>query len=358
MRLRSMLMVVQAAFLGPAVACAQGLFGLMPPRPSDIPVAPSRENAPERRSGFRLYYAPERGANAPRSSASVRKSFLGSSSSLASRVTFFYFAPITTATPQPIVIIPEPGRPRDEEPNVERIPPPSRPEVERAVMPDAIAPGAPASVFRPIRPEDRARAMVPAMAAEKEAQSAAQPTSPEREKTPAPVREPPPLPGPPAEAAESKMASAQLLEAGKEAFQAQQYSRAERSFRRAVEVFAHDSGAYFLLAQAQFALGKYAEAVAAIHAGMRLQPDRPNAPFRVRDVYGADSGNFSDQLRRLADALAHNPDDYFLIFLYAYQLWFDNRKDEARLLFQRARALAPDPSFSDRFLQAKVDAPI
>jgi tetratricopeptide (TPR) repeat protein len=116
--------------------------------------------------------------------------------------------------------------------------------------------------------------------------------------------------------------------------------------------------AYFLLAQARFALGKYAEAVAAIHAGMRLQPDYPNAPFHPREPYGANAADFPEQLKRLADALAEYPDDPVLTFLYAHQLWFDSRKDEARLIFGRAKALAPEPIFCERFLQAKANSSI
>ena len=355
-------LVVVAVFFGSAAACAQGIFGVTPPRPSDIPVAPSRENGLERRSSSRPYYSLERGTTPPRSSASIRRSFFDSYWNVpVSRVTFFYLSPVVTASPQPIVVAPEPGRHRDEERNVERIPPPSPPDAEGPAVPEGIDPGAPASVFRPIRPEDRARAMIPTMPESKEGQPALpapQPASPQKDKVPSPLPEPPALPGPPAAAAEPKTASAQLLDAGKEAFQAQQYARAERNFRRATQAAPQDPRPHFLLAQARLALGKYAEAVAAIHAGMRLQSDWPNVPFRVRELYGTDSGNFSDDLRRLAAAFAQNPDDPVLAFLYAYQLWFDNRKDEARLLFQRAKALAPDPSFSDRFLQAKVDAPI
>jgi tetratricopeptide (TPR) repeat protein len=172
-----------------------------------------------------------------------------------------------------------------------------------------------------------------------------------RDKAP-PLPEPPPLPGAPAVPAEPKAASARHSESGKEAFKAQQYGRAERNFRRAAEGFPEDRQAHFLLAQAQFALGKYAEAVAAIYAGMRLQPNWPSARYRPRDFYGTHSDDFSDQLKRLAETVAKNPDDPFLAFLYAYQLWFDNRKDEARLLFERAKTLTSDPSFSERFLQA------
>jgi predicted Zn-dependent protease len=170
--------------------------------------------------------------------------------------------------------------------------------------------------------------------------------------------ESPVYPGPPAAPMDPKAAGAQWIEFGNGAFKAHQYSRAERSFRRATEELPGDPPAYFLLAQARFALGKYVEAVAAIHAGMRLQPDWPTAHFRPRDFYGANPYAFYEQLQRLANALAKYPHDPVLAFLYAYELWFDNRKDEARMIFQRAKMLAPDPSFSERFLQTKADTAV
>jgi tetratricopeptide (TPR) repeat protein len=170
------------------------------------------------------------------------------------------------------------------------------------------------------------------------------------------LSESPIFPGPPATPKDPKTAAARFIDLGDEAFKAQQYGRAERSFRRATEELPGYARACFLLVQARFALGKYAEAVAAIHAGMRLQPDWPQARFRPRELSEPHPQEFSEQLHRLADALARYPDDPVLTFLYAYELWFDNRKDEARMMFQRAKALAPDPSFSERFLQTKTDS--
>jgi hypothetical protein len=40
-----------------------------------------------------------------------------------------------------------------------------------------------------------------------------------------------------------------------------------------------------------------------------------------------------------------------LLFLLAYQLWFDGQQAEARKLFVRAAAVTPDKTFIDRFLQ-------
>jgi hypothetical protein len=351
MRTMIALMALLVAFHGPRPGFGQGIYGLTPPRPGDLPVAPSRANAPDKRSRSLSYYYSD--------STNVRSSLIRPSWSFpVSRVTLLYISPPSVATPQPVVIIPAARQNRDEDRAGERIPPPRLPEAERPVVPEEVAPGTPASVFRPIRPEDRAWARVPAIPEPAGPVEPAKPSMPVPKRGLPPVREPPPLPGPPAAAAEPKTASAQLVQSGKEAGKARRYSRAERSFRRATEELPEDPRAHFLLAQARFALRKYAEAVAAIHAGMRLQPDWPNVRYRPRDLYGLDPDDFSGQLKRLADAFAKNADDPFLAFLYAYELWFDNRKDEARLILRRAKALAPDPSFSERFLQSKADSPV
>jgi hypothetical protein len=334
------------AISGPGPAFGQGIYGITPPRPGDLPVSPSRANTADKRFSFLSHYS---SASTIARSSPIKPLW----SIPVSRVAFLYISPPSLLTPQPAIVIPVPRQDRDEDRAGERIPPPRRPEPERAVVPEELAPGTPASVFRPIRPEDRAQAQVPV------GPKASEPAPPTLKPEKAlPPRELPPLPGPPTIAAEPRTASAQLIESGKEAFKARQYSRAERSFRQAADAFPVDSRAPFLLAQAQFALGKYAEAVASIYAGMRLQPDWPKLHYRPRDLYGLNPDDFSEQLKRLAGAFARYADDPFLAFLYAYELWFDNRKDEARLIFQRARALADDPSFSERFLQSKADSPV
>ena len=91
--------------------------------------------------------------------------------------------------------------------------------------------------------------------------------------------------------------------------------------------------------------------------GMRLEPDWPLANFRPVTLYGDNVTDLPEHLRRLENALNRHPDDAVLLFLYAYELWFDGRQDEARPLFQRATAVAPDRSFSERFLLARPDQP-
>ena len=108
--------------------------------------------------------------------------------------------------------------------------------------------------------------------------------------------------------------------------------------------------AYFLLAQAKFALGKYQEAVASIQAGMRIQDKWPSALFWPRDLYEGNVADYTDQLDNLAAALAQYPNDPVLLFLTGYELWFDGKHEEARPYFLRSAARSVDPTFSQCFV--------
>jgi tetratricopeptide (TPR) repeat protein len=239
-------------------------------------------------------------------------------------------APSSTAAPpavneppandDKIVIMPRRRRPPEDIP-----PPAAEVPAEKAEKPlaEKPLPGVPASVFRPVRPEDRERAQQPVE----------------------PARKPP----------EPSDDASTLVALGKKAFAAGEYERAERRFRQASVESPADAMPYFLMAQAQFALAKYQEAVASIEAGMRRQPDWPDANFRPRTLYGADPPQFADHLRRLTDTLARFPNDPFLLFLAGYELWFDGQREKARDLFQRARTVTPDKTSLDRFLKVDVN---
>src|SRR5262249_20792721 len=135
-------------------------------------------------------------------------------------------------------------------------------------------------------------------------------------------REPPPLFPPVVAEADPRAEARRQVAQGRIAFAAQEYGRAARRFGQATEADPQDGLAWFLLTQAQFALGKYAEAVQALHAGLRRLPDGP-AEFRPREMYGANLDDFFRQLRLLEDATRDNPEDPVLLLLRGWQLWTD-----------------------------------
>ena len=146
--------------------------------------------------------------------------------------------------------------------------------------------------------------------------------------------------------------SARHLEIGKEAFTFGEYGRAAFRFRKAAESAPNQALPHFLLAQALLALGKYRDAVGAIHSGLALDPTWPALGLRLRALYGPDNDEFAWHFQQLSAARAVQPDDPVLLFLQAYVLWFDGRQDDARPLLERAAPLVPDRKDIDRFLQA------
>lgn len=214
-----------------------------------------------------------------------------------------------------------------------------RPKQPAGQADEAPLPGAPAGGFRPVRPEDRMRAQQPV------------PPDGKAEEKARPFKER--LPRPPEPELKPKEEAARQMTLGKQAFAAQEYGRAAARFQEAIRLAPGEVLAYFLLAQADFALGKYREATAAIHEGLRRKANWPTSDFRPIELYGANVADYTEHLDQLRQAQNQNPNDPVLLFLHAYQLWFDGRQDEARILFRQALPLVAEPRFLHLFLDAQ-----
>jgi tetratricopeptide (TPR) repeat protein len=160
------------------------------------------------------------------------------------------------------------------------------------------------------------------------------------------VRKPVKLPPPP----KDDDADVDPIAAGKKAFADGLYGLAAQRFRQAVLADPRDHLARFLLAQAQFALAKYRDAVESIEAGLDRKKDWPDSGFRVRTLYGKNDDHFLGQLKRLEEVIDKHPKDPDLLFLRAYELWFDGKRNKARAIFRKAKKLAADPAYINRFL--------
>lgn len=147
-----------------------------------------------------------------------------------------------------------------------------------------------------------------------------------------------------------KEESERLLRLGREAFQGQFYGLAAFRFAQAVRTHPLDGSPYFLLSQAEFALGKYRDAVRAIEAGMKMQPRWQSMPFNRFDLYKNIEADLDSHIKRLETALAREPKNADFLFLLAHIYWFAGQRDQAVILFRQARMLAVDPAFIDRFL--------
>ncbi len=141
------------------------------------------------------------------------------------------------------------------------------------------------------------------------------------------------------------------VEAGRDAFAKGEYGVALDHFRHATARQPDEAANWFLLAQVQFAIGKYDEAVASIDAGMMRNPEWPKSRFQSREIYGNNRAVFDVHLQNLRDSLAADPEDPRLLFLLGVELWFDGKQDEARTFFEKAARSAKDSALAQAFLK-------
>jgi tetratricopeptide (TPR) repeat protein len=139
--------------------------------------------------------------------------------------------------------------------------------------------------------------------------------------------------------------AARLVAVGRAAFEAGEYGRALDQFERASAAEKKLAAPHFLKGQAAFAAGRYADAVAAIRAGLDLDPAWPASTFDPKEPYGANAAAFAGHLAELRKVVAANPGEPTLQFLLGYQLWFVGEKAESSKWFDLAahRLDAPGP---------------
>jgi hypothetical protein len=169
------------------------------------------------------------------------------------------------------------------------------------------------------------------------------------------AKEPGPLPPPKQDPADEYV---RLLQIGQDAFNLQLYGIAAQRFRQAIAIKPGGAKAHFYLSQAQFALGKYRDAVATIQKGMKLDADWPREKLQPRRDLYKNHQDFADHLNRLEDIVAMQPDNADFLFLLAHQMWFDGQRNRAVALFRQARAITADPTFIDIFLRAAGPGPV
>ena len=141
------------------------------------------------------------------------------------------------------------------------------------------------------------------------------------------------------------------VEWGRTAFSNGEMGRALERFKKAVATAPAEATGYFMLAQTQFALGKYLDAVANLEAGLKHRPDWPQARFKPRELYGLNPAMFDEHLRQLRTALEATPADPRLQFLLGVELWFDGKQDEAKRLFEMAAKGGIDAEIVKRFVE-------
>lgn len=145
--------------------------------------------------------------------------------------------------------------------------------------------------------------------------------------------------------ADPKKEAATQAKLGRAAFATGDYGRAAEHFERATAADPADALAYFHHAQAKFAAGQYAQAVARVRDGLARDLKWPDSKFDPTALYGDKPERFVLHLIALKKAHADNPNEATLEFLLGYQLWFSGDKAQADKLFRAAekRLAAPGP---------------
>lgn len=142
-----------------------------------------------------------------------------------------------------------------------------------------------------------------------------------------------------------KKEAARQVALARAAFAAGDYGRAADHFERASTSDPADARLPFLRAQALFASGQYADAVARIRDGLGRDPKWPASGFDPAEVYGGHPDRYAAHLDALKKAVTDNTGQPVLEFLLGYQLWFGGARVEAEKLFRAAekRLTAPGP---------------
>lgn len=142
-----------------------------------------------------------------------------------------------------------------------------------------------------------------------------------------------------------------IADEGRKAFTNGQYGRAVELFGRAAELSPNEPSNHWLVSQANFALGKYREAVEAIAAGMAIRADWSEARFVARDLYWKKPELFDDHIKALRQALEAFPNDATLLFLLGHELWFDGSKEEGKTFILKAKALGKGLAPAEKFFR-------
>jgi hypothetical protein len=137
--------------------------------------------------------------------------------------------------------------------------------------------------------------------------------------------------------------SSRLIQLGRDAFAAGEFGKAAEQFDRASAADPKLARAHFLKGQAEFAAGRYSDAVAAIRAALTLDPSWPTSTFDPKEPYGASAAVFANHIADLRKGVAANPGEASLEFLLGYQLWFIGERVEARKWFDAAASRLAEP---------------
>lgn len=145
------------------------------------------------------------------------------------------------------------------------------------------------------------------------------------------------------------------LRLGNHSFSEGKYANALRHFETASAAVPLEALPLFHMAEAYIATAQYPKAAMCVQKGLRWMPRWVTADFSPELLYADRVEDRKKHMKALEDFAKKNPHDDSILFLLAYQYWFNNQKEEAVKTFKRASTLAMDTTLIDLFLKAKVE---
>lgn len=147
------------------------------------------------------------------------------------------------------------------------------------------------------------------------------------------------------------------IERGDADFAAQQYAQAFSAYKDATRMTPDLGDAYFRLAAAAVAIGRYDDAATALKTGLQLAPQWVEGPFRFAALYNDNKLAQAAQLRKLEEAVETRPTSD-LLFLVGVWRYFGDRRETSVPYFHRARALALGEAPHIRLFLQQLPAPL
>jgi len=129
-----------------------------------------------------------------------------------------------------------------------------------------------------------------------------------------------------------------LILQGDSLFQAGKFSSALQKYHSAVAAEPTLAESWFRRGFAELALNRYPKAVISIERGLRADPNWPQSPFRLTEIY-PNADTITAHQEALSAAALADPDDGGLLFLLGVHLYFDGQQERAIPFFKKTLSL-------------------
>ena len=131
------------------------------------------------------------------------------------------------------------------------------------------------------------------------------------------------------------------------------YQEAARVFGKAAKQFPEEAIPRLARGHSLFAMRRYARASRSLQDGIRLQPQWSESNTNLRKFF-RDPEEFDVTVRDLARRVRRRPNDQDLLFMLAYSRHFSGRREQARELFDRLLAMAPEHEAARTFVEPQI----